>query len=141
MCIIHHLFWSCTELEWGTSSFSCWNTVSPKTKWKVNARWMEINIILNCMSNISECCKFKLCVYIFMYTLAKRWSNCSIKIDINIRKKQTVATAHVGVSSSDFASPSPAISYDYLFLSFSFLRVMLEDPQLPSLCSQRRETN
>jgi hypothetical protein len=36
-------------------------------------------------------------------------------MDINIKKKQTVATAHVGVSSSVFASTA-MISYDY----FSF---------------------
>ena len=48
-------------------------------------------------------------------TLAKRWSKCSIKMDINIKTKTTVATAHVGVVSSVISelvvSTSPAISF------------------------------
>ena len=36
---------------------------------------------------------------IIIYTLANIWSKCSIKMEITIIMKQTVATAHVGVFS------------------------------------------
>lgn len=50
-----------------------------------------------------------LCSCMQRHTFAKRWRPCSIRIEIRIRMKQTVATAHVGVVSR-LASPAVVAS-------------------------------